>query len=195
MRFLVAVLLVVSLAACAARRGAGPQGEAPQGDPVADVPGRRLYDQGVVLARMGDLTRAEQYLAVSIERGMAERQVLPQLLAVCVAASRFRAAVEYASPYLQRHPGDWHLRYLLAAIHAGLGETREARRHLETVLSQREAHAHAHYLLGSLLRDHANDPVAADAHFRRYLELEPEGNHAEEARAALLRTIPGEPTP
>lgn len=156
---------------------------------MAQVHARQLYDQGVALARGSDLIRSEQYLAEAINRGMPQRQVLPILLRVCVAASRFRAAVNYARPYLDAHPNDWALRFLLATIEAGLGEHQAARRDLESVIEQRESHAEAHFTLATLLRENFNDPVGADRHYRRYLEVEPNGSHSEEARGGLLRAV------
>ncbi|MEZ4406762.1 MAG: hypothetical protein R3A52_09825 [Polyangiales bacterium] len=181
------VLFALALSACAGSRDT--LRPPPDHDPMANVRGRQLYDQGVALARRNDLVRAEQYLAESMTRGMPQRQVLPMLLRVCVAASRFRAAVGYARPYLDAHPNEWALRYLIATIEAGLGEHQAARRDLESVLEQREAHAPAHFSLATLLRENFNDPVSADRHYRRYLEVEPQGEHAEEARSSLLREV------
>jgi tetratricopeptide (TPR) repeat protein len=158
-----------------------------------DVQGRQLFDQGIALARSGDLVRAEQYLAASTTRGMAEERVLPLLLEVCVAASRFRAAVAYAEPYLQRHPQAWRLRFLVATIRVGLNDSLAARRDLEEVLRAKEDHAEAHFVLASMLREHFNDPVGADPHYRRYLAIEPSGAHADEARAGLLQQVTNDP--
>lgn len=156
---------------------------------VASVPWQALYDRGVQLANEGDLTRAEQYLAAAIQRGAPVERVLPRLLRVCVTAQRYRAAIEYARPYLERHPEAWALRYLIATIHIGLSEPHAARRHLELVLQYNPRHAEAHFTLAMLLRDDLGDPAAADEHFRRYLELEPDGQHAQEARAGLLTQV------
>lgn len=184
-------MLTVGIALCAACASSRAQtNTGPTTDPMANITAQQLYDAGIQLARGGDLVRAEQYLVASMQRGMAEARVLPQLMNVCVQASRFRAAVAYAQPYLDRHPHDWRLRYLVGTIFAGLDEFHTAKRYLETVLEEHETHAEAHYTLATLLREHFNDPVGADSHFRRYLEIEPSGAHVEEARAGLLRQVP-----
>jgi predicted Zn-dependent protease len=115
--------------------------------------------------------------------------VLPRLLRVCVGAQRYRAAVEYARPYLERDPDTWPLRFLVASIHIGLGEPRSAQRHLELLLVHNPRHAEAHFTLAQLLRDDLHDPAQADVHFREYLALEPEGTHASEARDGLLTPL------
>lgn len=161
--------------------------EPPPGDPVQEVPAEDLFIQGVVLAQRGDLVRAEQYLASALDRGHPENRVMPVLLRVLVAASRLRVALDYAVPYLERNPDDWALRYLVASIHLGMGNAALARRELERVVETAPDQADPHYLLGIVLRDEMGDPTAAEAHFRRYLELAPEGGHADEVRDALRR--------
>ena len=52
---------------------------------------------------------------------------------MCVIAQRYRAAVEYARPFLERHAHAWPLRYLIASIYVGLNETQAARRELSLV--------------------------------------------------------------
>ena len=177
---------LVVLGACASRQAA-PTGLTT--DPMASVTPQQLYAAGMQLARAGDLVRAEQYLVASMQRGAPEGRVMPQLVSVCVQASRFRAAVGYAGPYLDAHPHDWRLRYLVGTILAGLEEHQAARRHIERVLVENESYAEAHYLLATLLRERFNDPTGADAHYRRYVEIEPAGAHAEEARAGMLRQV------
>ena len=57
-------------------------------------------------------------------------------------------------------------------------------------MTARPDDAKAHYALAILARDSENDVVGADRHFREYLRIEPNGAHAEEARASLLRRMP-----
>jgi tetratricopeptide (TPR) repeat protein len=156
---------------------------------MANVSSQQLFDTGVTLVRAGDLVRAEQYLVASIQRGMPETQVLPVLMSTCVQASRYRAAVSHATPYLERHPHDWRLRYLLGTILSAIDEHQAARRQFEAVIHDNTRHAGAHFDLAMLLRSRFNDPVSADTHFRQYLALEPEGPHADEARQGLLRQV------
>ncbi len=182
----IALAAAVATGGCASRQG-GPS--APTTDPMAQITGEQLFDAGMQLARAGDLVRAEQYLVASMQRGATEPRVIPHLVSVCVQASRFRAAVSYATPYLEAHPHDWRLRYLVGTILAGLDEFSAARRAFERVLADNERHAEAHYLLATLLRERFNDPAGADVHYRRYVEIEPAGAHVEEARAGMLRQV------
>lgn len=186
------LLATASLAALVALGGCASRQAAPAGltnDPMAGVSGQQLFDAGMQLARSGDLVRAEQYLVASMQRGAPDGQVMPQLVSVCVQASRYRAAVSYATPYLDAHPRDWRLRYLVGTILAGLDEHQAARQQIERVLTDNDRHAEAHYLLATLLRERFNDPTGADAHYRRYVEIEPAGAHVEEARAGMLRQV------
>ncbi len=180
---------LVALASCGPGCAAHTPQQGATTDPMANVTGQQLYDTGLSAARAGDLVRAEQYLVASMQRGMPEQRALRQLVSVCVQASRFRAAVSYARPYLERHPHDWALRYLMGTILEGLDEHQAARRELESVIADNARHAEAHYLLATLLRERFNDPVSADVHYRQYLEIEPQGTHAEEARQGMLRQV------
>lgn len=164
--------------------------QAPAGDesidPLESVEAQELYRRGALLGGAGDYIRAEQYIAAAIDRGYPEDQAMPMLMQVCVEASRLVAALEYAEPYLMRHPSQWSLRMLVASIHIGLGHDERARDELMRVIEDAEDEpAQAHYLLGALYRDELEDPQASLLHFRRYLELEPDGPHRDEARAAL----------
>ena len=113
-----------------------PEAPPPAGDPIQDVAAEALFAQGVQYAQNGDFGRAEQYLASAIQRGYPEREGLRALLHVCIRGSRLRAALDYAHPYLGRHPEDWPLRFLLASVHIGLGEGQTAYEHLERVVRE-----------------------------------------------------------
>jgi tetratricopeptide (TPR) repeat protein len=141
------------------------------------------WNAGRSAAARGDTVRAEQYLSLAIERGLNQREVLPLLLEVCVTGARLRAALNHAEPYLRDHPDDFALRYLVANIELGLGETEAARMELERITREHPRHADAHYLLGVLALD--SSPESARAYFQKYLELAPDGEHAGEARGRL----------
>jgi len=170
------------LAACGASRS-GSQQVPP--DPLDTVSAEQLYEGGLQYARVGDYTRAEQYLTAAMERGFPEERAMPALMRVCVEASRLAAALAYAQPYLERHPTQWSLRMLVASIHMGLDENERAREELQRVLRDAPEEPQAHYFLAVLYRDRFSDADTAREHFRRYLALEPDGSHREEARAAL----------
>lgn len=153
-------------------------------------------------ARRGDSIRAEQYLLAALEQGAPEAEIVPQLVVLCVEASRLRAAVEYAEDYLRSHPGDVSLRFLMGTTLVALERPDAARVALEEVLRLRPDHASAHYVLGSLLLDSLGRPERAEFHLRRYLELAPDGAHAAELRAWLqsrhaprAEELPNDPLP
>jgi tetratricopeptide (TPR) repeat protein len=141
------------------------------------------FQQGRAAMARGDTVRAEQYIALALQRGYDERAALPLLIEACLKSSRLRAALNHAEPYLRKYPEAHELRYLVATIHAALGATDRALRELERLLREHEQHADAHYLLG-VLRSEA-DPALTARHFRRYLELAPDGSHAGDVRGEL----------
>jgi tetratricopeptide (TPR) repeat protein len=177
------LLVLALLCACAE---ATPKPTGTPGDPLKTVPAAELFRRGIALGNAGDLIRAEQYLAASIERGYPAEKALPALLRVCLASSRLRAALVHAEPYLAEHPDAWSLRYLVASIHLGIGNMEEARSSLERVIADAPDQPDAYYLLGVVLRDGVGDRPAAARRFERYLELAPSGQHVSEARAALV---------
>jgi len=149
-----------------------------------------LIERGRAFAAVGDHTRAEEYLAAALERGANPREVMPMLLQVCVQTGRYRSAIQHAENHLRRHPDDTITRFVVGTLYAAVGETKEAKAALNTVIEERPNEAKAHYALAVLARDTDNDAVSADLHFREYLRIEPNGSHAEEARASLLKRMP-----
>jgi tetratricopeptide (TPR) repeat protein len=150
----------------------------------------RLVELGKAFARVGDLTRAEQYFSAALDAGADGSVVVPMLLQVCIRDGRYRAALEYGELHLRKHPTDVRTRFVVATVYSGLGESEPAKKHLERVIEERPAQADAHFALGVLMRESLKDPVGADRHFREYLKLSPKGAHAEEAQASLLKTVP-----
>jgi tetratricopeptide (TPR) repeat protein len=180
--------MIRSLPLCLLLLACGADRSDPQAlpDPLDRVTAEQLFRGGVHFARAGDYTRAEQYLTAAMDRGYPEERAMPVLMQTCVQASRLAAALAYARPYLERHPEQWSLRLLVASIHMGLDEPERAREELARVLRDApEEPAQAHYFLGVLYRDRFENVETAREHFRRYLALEPEGSHREEARASL----------
>lgn len=150
----------------------------------------KLVERGKAFASIGDLTRAEQYLAAALDQGADPKVVLPWLLKVCIEARRYRGAIDYAENQLKKRPQDDHLRVLLANLYAAVDDPRRAREQFEIVLQQHPDRAEVHYSLAVLLRDQNQDRVQADVHFREYLRLTPQGPHADEARGSLLKSVP-----
>ncbi len=86
-----------------------------------------------------------------------------------------------------RNPHDWRVRLVVASIHEALGELARAREELREVLRTDPARALAHYRIGMLYRQSTSTEQVAREHLREYLELEPDGAHSAEVRAALER--------
>lgn len=154
------------------------------------APGQSSLEQAEALERAGDYVRAEQYLNAALSAGAAEDRILPRQVRVCIADHRYRDAEQYLEEYLRRHPSKQGARFLLATVHLSLGHNELARRELTRVLRDDPNQADAHFALATLLQEQGLDYAKADAHFRAYLALEPEGSHSEEARGALLTVVP-----
>ena len=174
------LLVLVPLGACH-RSGSTRTGSPP--DPLVTVSADELYRRGQALVARGDHLRAEQYFAAAIRRGYPEVEAVPRLVRACVASSRLSSALAYAEPYLERHPGDWSLRLLVATLYLGLSDFAQSRDALQQVVTDAPEQPLPWFLLGVVHRDELDDRDVARRSFERYLELAPEGEHAEEARA------------
>lgn len=184
-----ALLVALALAAGACAPHAGDKLAAQVRAVETEETPRKLLARGRAFGSVGDNTRAEQYFAAALDHGAEPRVALPLLFRACAEERRFRAAIDYAEPQLKRHPGDYHLRFVVASFYVTIGETSAARVQLESVAKQSPDFAPVHFALGVLLRDEAGDVVSADAQFREYLRIEPLGAHAEEARGSLLKMV------
>jgi tetratricopeptide (TPR) repeat protein len=174
-------VLVIALLGCGGKSSAPPS--QPAADPLKTAPTTELFERGRELADAGDYVRAEQYLTAAMHRGHPSKDVLPVLLQACVRGRRYQSALGHAQRELRRNPEDWRLRYVVATLHEALGERTKAQVELKRVLDGEPRFANAHYSLGVLLS--ATDRRAASTHLHRYLEIEPKGNHAADARARL----------
>jgi len=179
-RSLMAIALSISLLSGCGSAALGPAEDAGKAETSS---GAELFRRGEQAAQQGDTVRAEQYLSMALERGYSEKKVLPIMLRVCLSSSRLRAALNHAEPYLREHPSDQGLRYLVATIHLGLGQLDEARFELNHILRVDPNYPKAHYLLGVL--ESGGNSEQASAHFRKYLEVAPSGEHAMEVKSRL----------
>ncbi|MBX3250269.1 MAG: tetratricopeptide repeat protein [Myxococcales bacterium] len=157
----------------------------PMPDPLEGVEARQLFEHGAGLAQRGDAVRAEQYIVAAIERGYPREEALPILLRVCIASDRLSSALTHAEPYLREHPDQWALRYLVATIYLGLDRADDAARELQRVIDDAPDQAVPHFTLGILEHERRGNHMTARALLERYLELDPRGRHAAEARSVL----------
>jgi predicted Zn-dependent protease len=176
---------VGSLSACAAR--ATPIQAPPS---VETWPAAQLYQNGLTLLAQGELTRAEQYLASALRAGHDPHATMQALLTVTIRASRLRSALAYAEPFLSAHPRDVALRQLVGSLHLALGDLPRAEQELAHVMRVSDQSAEAHYLMALVLARQRAPLAEQHAHLARYLDISPEGVHAEEARAALAQPAP-----
>jgi tetratricopeptide (TPR) repeat protein len=150
-----------------------------------DAPGREQLDLGVTLAANADYAGAEHALAEALKAGYPAATTLPHLVEVCRKAGRLSAGVEYATPYLRLHPGDYALRYRVAELLFALGRYDTVRSELARVLEAAPNFGPAHYLLAVTLRDHFHDANAAAEHLAVYHRL---NARSERGTGPALRT-------
>jgi tetratricopeptide (TPR) repeat protein len=178
------------LAGCAPHATGGAHVEEDLATMKAERSVDKLVARGRAFASVGDFTRAEQYLSAAIDAGGDAGALLPELLRVCIASKRYRVAITYATPWLQRHPEDTRLRFVVAALRASIGDADGADRDFARILRDDPNDATVHFAYAVLLRDQLGDLRRADREFREYLRLDPRGAHVDEARASLLNSVP-----
>lgn len=142
-----------------------------------------------VLDQRGDVVRAEQYWRLALEQGADANTVLPQLLAAFVRDKQYRLALQHAKEYLRLNPNADGLRLLTGTIYEAVGNYSAAVEQYQIVAARRQAHADVHYVLAEALQKQGSSHMEADAHFRKYLELAPDGRYAERAQASLLKEV------
>ena len=190
---LVALLLVT--VASAFTSGCASTGAMGRSEPDIELINREkapdtLLRRGKALVRLGDTTRAVQYLTAALQEGEPPEKVLPVLLPVLIEAGRYRVAIVHARQYVENHPSDVKMRFLLGTLYRAVGRINEAIDEFEQVVTLDPKHADAHFALGELLRQQGRDLIEADRQFRIYLKLHPNGPRAERARASLLGSVP-----
>jgi len=177
------VLLCASMG-CAShqRRPVGP----PPSDPISNVEASELRAQGLGFARRGDLVRAQQYLSASMAKGFDEQVVVPELVKVCIASSRLRAALAFAEPYVARHPQDAGMQYVVGTIHMALGNLEEASMHLDGALRSRSLMQDALFSLALVAKARGQISMARE-NLEKYLARNPKGRYANRAKSMLAR--------
>ena len=161
-------------------------------EPTAERPldAEELLVIAQVAEQMGDGLRAQQYLLSALRAGADARRVMPWILRLYVADSQYRLAIDTARDYLRVHPRDAGMRMLLAGLYEATELELGALDQYERVIAASPSEPRAHFALASLLHEQGREPGRADAHFRAYLALDPDGENADEARAALLTELP-----
>lgn len=185
--------LVVALAlgslGCGHAREGEPPATAASSEVEASAARRELLELGLAFARSGDSVRGEQYLSAALDEGAEPNVALLPLMQLCIKAGRFEAAAQYGEAYQRDVAAKRELSMLLSGLYISLDQDEKAIDQLERVAREYPELALAHLLLARLLRQKQRDWEQADAHFRGYLRLEPNGTYASEARAALLKRV------
>jgi tetratricopeptide (TPR) repeat protein len=177
------VVVLAVLSGCA--HGALGQG-AETREPTAE----QFVQVAEAAEQMGDTLRAQQYLGAALRAGGDETRIMPKLLVLYIGDGQFRVAIEQCEHYLRRHPHDGKVRLLLSTLYTAVGDHEGAVAQYERVLDAAPGDAYAHFALASLLHEQGGASLRADEHFRAYLALAPEGEHAAEARGLLLKRLP-----
>ena len=163
---------------------------APASEPERPLEAEQLLVVAGAAEQLGDRLRAQQYLMSALRAGAEPRRVLPWLLRLYVADSQYRLAIDTTREYLRVHPRDTGMRMLLAGLYEATELEVGALEQYERVIASAPDEPRAHFALASLLRERGREPGRADEHFRAYLSLDPRGENADEARAALLTELP-----
>jgi tetratricopeptide (TPR) repeat protein len=184
-RWWIGMIAIAALGGCA--HVAGSPGSSAE---VAPPNVEQLLAVAGLAEKLGDGLRAQQYLHGALAAGADPERVWPRLLRLYIGDGQYRLAIETARDRLRSHPQQCQLRLLLADLYAATEEDSSAIAEYEEVLSASPNEARAHYALASLLHDKGRDRARADEHYQAYLALQPHGDHADEARALLLKELP-----
>ena len=171
------VTVFAALAAACVACASGPQlRPRPKADPLASVDAATLEARGRDFLAAGDAIRAEQYLAAAVSRGADADRVVPDLIALCLAGSRHRAALGYATRHLRRHPEDWALMNLVALLYYVVGDPDAAERHASEAALLAPDQPEPVYVRAMAL-DRLGRDKAARREMARYRELRTQKEH------------------
>jgi tetratricopeptide (TPR) repeat protein len=151
---------------------------------------KRLVARAQAFARAGDYARAAQYLRAALLKDGDPGVILPLLVSIEIKDQNYRAAAQHLEDRLRTHPSDVRARFVLASLMSALDRPKQAERELLGVLKRAPQHAEATFALAVVYRDGMGDQRRADDYFRRYLALQPQGLHRDEALNSTLTELP-----
>lgn len=183
-RLRLGLIAMLGLAGCAGTQLSAAEVSREQG-----LTADQLMEVARELERRGDTSRAEQYWMEALDRGAPPDEVLPHLLQAYVQGRQYRLAAQRAEDHLRRFPSSVRVRLLLAALYQAVDDYGKAVTQYNIVVRHDPKRADAHYALATALDAQGHDHSSADEHYRRYLELAPNGPYAERAHAALLKEV------
>lgn len=184
----VAAALALGSAGCFPRPGAAL--EARMETSRRESQPERLVARAEAFARSGDYARATQYLRAALQQQGDADTIVPLLVSIEIKDQNYRAAAQHLEDRLRTHPSDVGARFVLASLMSALDRPKQAERELLGVLKRAPHHAEATFALAVVYRDGMGDYRRADDYFRRYLEMDPEGRHRDEALNSTLTDLP-----
>jgi tetratricopeptide (TPR) repeat protein len=148
-----------------------------------------LFARGQAFAKAGDYGRAAQYLRAALLQDGDANVILPLLVSVEIKDQSYRSAAQHLRERLRTHPSDVRARFVLASVLSAVDRPKDAERELLAILAKAPDHAEATFALAVVYRDGMGDYQRADAYFRRYLDMRPDGRHREEAMSSTLSAV------
>ena len=149
-------------------------------------------DLGQSSEAQGDYLRAEQYYLRA--EALGQKDMLPRILRVLVAAQRYHEALERCRRRLQTSPEDRTTRFVKAALLQATDKPKDAERELQTLLHTKRDDPRAYLELGRLYRD-LHDPPQARTMYETFLTLAPSDSAAAEVRFELAEDPRLQPDP
>jgi tetratricopeptide (TPR) repeat protein len=183
-----ALALASSASGCLPRHGAALESRMETSRRESEP--ERLVARAQAFARSGDYARATQYLRAALQQQGDPDVIVPLLVSIEIKDQNYRAAAQHLEDRLRTHPSDVRARFVLASLMSALDRPKQAERELLGVLKRAPRHAEATFALAVVYRDGMGDYQRADDYFRRYLAMEPEGRHREEALNSTLTELP-----
>lgn|GEM_PF-4926996 len=161
---------------------------------LADNPGdaKVNLELGQASESQGDYLRAEQYYLRA--EALGQKDMLPKLLRVLVAAQRYGEALLVCKRRLQAAPDDRTTRFVKAALLQATDKPKEAERELQTLLHTKRDDPRPYLELGRLYRD-LHDPPQARTMYETFLTLAPTSEAAAEVRFELAEDPRLQPDP
>lgn len=177
--------LFLTLAVGCVKNDSSINSTAPTQDPLVTADTEFLYKRGMALRSRGEYVASDDYLKAAMAKGMPEKKVIPQLVDNAIRSNRYRMALEYLKPLLDKEPNHWHLRFLSGTLRLGLKDYDLAETELKRVIQLAPKEGEPHYVLAHLYSEQWGKSKLARKHFLEYIDLVPEGTKTVVARRWL----------
>jgi len=135
----------------------------------------------------GQWKSAEKWARQSVEAGPESVDGWNNLGYALMKQKSYSDAEKSLIKALEINPEHWQAELNMGTLLMETKRPEEAEKVLVKLSSELPSLADPHYLLGSLYLDYLNDPASARKQFSMALKLDPRGERAKKAKAALLR--------